>query len=128
MDRASNESARVGCARLGRLGEQLAEQFYLACGYTCCDRRWRRGGGEIDLVVRRPGWLVFVEVKTRGPGSLGRAAEAVDARQLARLHTLARRWCWEHGTAGEQLRLDVVAVDLAGEGRGLRLQHYRGVG
>ena len=49
-------------AARGRLGEHLALLFYRACGFTCRDRRWRRGGGEIDLVVQRTGLLVFVEI------------------------------------------------------------------
>lgn len=113
-------------ARIGMLGEELALQFYRLCGYECLDRRWRRGGGEIDLVVRRPGALVFVEVKVRGPGSLGPAVDAVHPAQLRRLRRLAGRWCHEHRSTGASPRLDVVTIDLAGEGRGLVLRHYPG--
>jgi len=115
-------------AAIGRLGENLALGFLSACGFTCRDRRWRRGGGEIDLVLSRPGLLVFVEVKTRGPGSLGRAVEAVSPVQLRRLRLMARRWCQENDASGAELRLDVVSVDLGGEGRGLVLRHFPGVG
>jgi len=115
-------------ADLGRLGEALALAFYATCGYTCRDRRWRRGGGEIDLVVARPGLLVFVEVKVRGPGSFARAAESVSPAQLRRVRALARRWCHEEGSDGAALRVDVVTVDVAGEGRGLILRHYPGAG
>ncbi|HOX26789.1 MAG TPA: YraN family protein [Candidatus Krumholzibacteria bacterium] len=114
-------------ADLGRLGEDLALVFLQSCGYTCLARRWRRGGGEVDLVVARSGLVVFVEVKSRGPGSLGTAVQAVSPAQLRRLRAMARRWCWERGTAGASPRLDVVAVDLSGEGRGLVLRHFPGV-
>jgi len=115
-------------AAIGRLGEDLALGFLSACGFTCRDRRWRRGGGEIDLVLERPGLLLFVEVKTRGRGSLGTAIEAVSPVQLRRLRLLARRWCQENSSNGAELRLDVVTVDLGGEGRGLVLRHFPGVG
>ena len=111
-------------AALGRLGEELALCFYRTCGFRCRDRRWRRGGGEIDLVVERGPLVVFVEVKLRGPGSLGRADEAVPPGQLRRLRRLAGRWLAEHAAGGREPRLDVVTVDLAGEGRGLLLRHY----
>jgi putative endonuclease len=114
----------MDAAATGRLGEDCALLFLRACGLDCRARRWRRGGGEIDLVMTAPGLLVFVEVKTRGPGSLARAPEAVTPVQLARLRRLARRWCHEHDTGGAALRLDVVAVDLAGPGRGLVLRHF----
>ncbi len=115
-------------AAIGRLGEDLALRFLESCGYACRARRWRRGGGELDLVLARGDLLVFCEVKTRGPGSLARAAESVDRRQLRRLRSLARRWCWEEGVAPRRVRVDVVTVDLGGEGRGLLLRHYPGAG
>lgn len=114
-------------AMLGQLGEHLALAFYQAHGFDCRARRWRRGGGEIDLVVQRAGLTVFVEVKARGPGSLGRAVDAVHPRQLLRLRRLAARFCAEEGAA-ERRRLDVVAVDLFPEGRGLVLHHFPDVG
>lgn len=114
----------MSSADTGRQGEDLALGFYRLCGYTCLNRRWRRGGGEIDLVVSRPGLIVFVEVKVRGAGSLAGAVESVSPRQLRRLRVLARRWCQEHDSAGAALRVDVVAIDLAGEGRGLVLRHF----
>ena len=118
----------MNAAAIGRLGEDLALGFMSACGFTCRDRRWRRGGGEIDLVLSRPGLVVFVEVKARGPGSLGRAVEAVTPAQLRRLRLLARRWCQENAANGAELRLDVITVDLGGEGRGMVLRHFPGVG
>lgn len=115
-------------AASGRLGEDLALRFLEACGFTCRARRWRRGGGELDLVLARGDLLVFCEVKTRGPGSLARAAEAVDRRQLRRVRMLARRWCWEHGVTPRRVRVDVITVDLGGEGRGVLLRHFPDAG
>ena len=117
----------MNASELGRLGEDLALSFYRIHGYRCLDRRWRRGGGEIDLVLCRDQVTVFVEVKSRGPRSLGRAAEAVSPYQLQRLRQLARRWCWERGGHVLHPRLDVVTVDALPEGRGMVLRHYPGV-
>lgn len=117
----------MNAADRGRLGEDLALGFFRVLGYRCLDRRWRRAGGEIDLVVRRGDVVVFVEVKLSGPGSLGSAVEAVSSRQLGRVRALAGRWCAEHDV-GCAIRLDVVTIDTAREGRGLVLRHYCGVG
>jgi putative endonuclease len=111
---------------LGRMGEELALAYLRALGFVCRDRRWRRGGGEIDLVMQRADLTVFVEVKARGPGSLGRAVEAVSPRQLARLRRLARRWCVENAPT-PRLRLDVVTIDVRPNARGLVLQHHTDV-
>jgi len=114
-------------AELGRLGEDLALAFYQVHGFRCRARRWRRAGGEIDLVVERAGLVVFVEVKSRGPGSVTRAPSAVPAGQLRRLRRLVGLWCREHHDWRE-LRLDVVALDVLPEGRGLALRHFPDAG
>ena len=112
---------------LGAAGEDLAAAFLAACGYQVLARRWRRPGGELDLVVVRAGLVVFVEVKTRGPGALDRPEAWVSGRQQMLLRRLARRWLAEHpGTASVGCRCDVVAVEHGGEGRGCRLRHFRG--
>ncbi len=120
---------RPDAAALGRLGEDAALSFYLACGYHLLARRVRRGCGEIDLVVTRASVIVFVEVRTRGPGSVARAAETITRDKLRRLRTAARAWLAEQpSAAARDLRCDVVAIDLAGEGKGLVLRHFPGAG
>ncbi len=114
---------------LGKIGEEWANLFLQACGFAKVAARYRRPGGEIDLVMRRGDLLVFVEVKTRGVRRYGMPEEAVHQRQLGRLRRLARRFllenhCWRSMT----YRLDVVAVEFEGEGGGCRLRHYVGVG
>ncbi len=115
--------------RLGRLGEAMASLFLQASGYAVLAERYRRRGGEVDLVARRAGLVLFVEVKTRRTRSCGAPEEAVTPAKLRRLRTAARRWLAEHPQpAGTAYRLDVVAIEVLGEGRGARLRHLAGVG
>lgn len=133
---------------IGRLGEDLALAFFTACGFRLLARRVRRARGEIDLVVGRGNLVVFVEVKTRGPGSWAPAHAAVSAAQLRRLRAAARAWIAEQqvidaasgrqlvrgqtvagqpACKGRDLRCDVVAVQFGGEGRGVVLRHFPAV-
>ena len=113
---------------LGRLGEELACIFLRACGYHCLATRYRKPGGEIDLVMRRGSVVVFVEVKSRSPSGCGTPEEAVHRAQLVRLRHLARLYLHEHPVPGATvIRFDVVAVTFAGEGDGCRLCHYTSV-
>jgi putative endonuclease len=121
--------ATRSAAAIGRLGEDLALGFYTACGYECLARRYRRAGGEVDLIVARSRLVVFVEVKARGPGSWTPAHAAVTAAQLRRLRGAARAWLADQPAALQtDLRCDVVAVQFGGEGRGVVLRHFPGVG
>src|SRR5437016_14058692 len=72
--------------RRGARGERLAGRFLRSHGYKILYRNFRaRGGGEIDIVCRDGDMLVFVEVKTRGDETFGRAIEAVDRHKPMRV-------------------------------------------
>jgi putative endonuclease len=115
--------------RLGAWGEDLARLFLEHCGYRLLESRFRRGGGEIDLVMVRGGRVVFVEVKTRGPGALDDPAAWVGPLKRARLRRTARRWLAENpGRAPGGCRIDVVAVRWEGSEAGASLVHLAGVG
>jgi len=81
---------------LGRLGEELAVDYFRQRGMLVLDRNWRpqRANlrGELDLVVRDEDTLVIVEVKTRRCLAFGSPAESVTRRKLRALHSLALAW------------------------------------
>jgi putative endonuclease len=100
--------------RLGARGEDRAADWYRAAGYDVVARNWRCAEGELDLVVGRPGELVFCEVKTRSSDRFGVPAAAVTIAKQRRLRTLAARFLADQSldavTVGRSVRFDVVAV------------------
>jgi putative endonuclease len=96
--------------KLGAHGERLAARRYEAAGYRVVARNWRCREGELDLVLRGPGVLVFAEVKTRASDRFGVPAEAVTPAKQRRIRRLAQRFCAETGERAPQLRFDVVSV------------------
>ncbi|WP_026165831.1 YraN family protein [Corynebacterium mastitidis] len=100
---------------LGRQGEAFAAAYYRDRGARLVGMNARCGRDEIDLIVREPtGTLVFVEVKTRSGRGCG-AAEAVDARKVARMRRAAARWL--RGRPYSPVRLDVLALTVVGRER-----------
>jgi putative endonuclease len=95
---------------LGAHGEALAARWYGERGYVVLARNWRCRHGEIDLVLGRPGLVVFCEVKARTTTAFGSGAEAVTARKQGRLRRLAAEWlaAAEHGSV--DVRFDVAVV------------------
>lgn len=105
-------SARI---RLGEIGEDLAVQELERHGYAVLARRYRRRGGEIDIVARDGATVVFVEVKARDGCAFGEAAEAVTALKRRRLVATARDFLMRHRLHDRPCRFDVVAVSLDDE-------------
>lgn len=107
--RARPQTKRQAALRFGLTAENRAALLLLAKGYRILARRYKTPVGEIDIVARRRGLLVFVEVKARD--SFDDAAEAVTPRQQARIIDAAQCWLAAHtGTADTLIRFDAVLV------------------
>lgn len=85
---------RQRAERAGLRAETLAAWFLRLKGYRILATRYRTPVGEIDIVARHWGTLVFIEVKARRSAEeYGMALEAVNARRISRAagHYLAHR-------------------------------------
>ena len=111
---------------LGELGERLAAQHLQAKGYRIRERNFRTREGEIDIVAELGDLLAFVEVRCRRGSRMGTAAESLTAAKQRRLVALAEAYGQAREGLPEQRRIDVIAVDLAPDGRLLSLQHIEG--
>jgi putative endonuclease len=97
---------------LGRIGEDLACLELERRGYAVLARRYRRRGGEIDIVARHGTTVVFIEVKTRENRRFGWPAEAITSLKRRRLVQVAEEYVARHRLAGWPCRFDVVSIHL----------------
>jgi putative endonuclease len=96
--------------RLGKLGEDAALAHLARHGLVLVKRNFRCKGGEIDLIMRDGGALVFVEVRQRAGASHGGAAASVTWAKQRRL-TLAAQVYLLPLKVVPPCRFDVVAID-----------------
>jgi putative endonuclease len=97
---------------LGKSGEDLACRELERRGYVIVARRYRRRGGELDIVARDGATLVFAEVKMRESRDFGDAAEAVTWHKRRRIAQLARDYMARHYVAPCPCRFDVVSIHV----------------
>jgi putative endonuclease len=103
-------------ATLGRTGEDAALDQYRRRGFELVARNWRCRVGELDLVVRRGGMVVFCEVKARRGAAFGRPFDAVDLRKQRKLRSVARAFLALRPEPAA-MRFDVASVTLDQSGR-----------
>lgn len=99
---------------IGDAAEDAALAHLRAAGLVLVERNWRCRGGEIDLVMREGGTLVFVEVRHRSDASHGDGLQSVGAGKRRRLRTAIRAWLGAHPAE----RLAPVRIDVLADGAG----------
>jgi putative endonuclease len=109
---------------LGRAAEDAAARFLESAGLVVVERNVRFAEGEIDLVCRDAGAVVFVEVKCRRAGWDATPAAAVSWLKQRRLTRLARHYLKRGRLDGVRCRFDVVSVVVDARG-GLDVRHVR---
>jgi putative endonuclease len=100
--------------KLGKLAENLAFRELVSRGYQILQRRFRTQFGEIDIVARDGGTLVFVEVRARAGEDYGSAEDSITARKIWKMTRMAEEYLVIHRLADVDCRFDVVAVDWSG--------------
>jgi len=97
----------------GRAAEDAAAAWLVAQGFEVLARNHSTRRGEVDLVCREAGVLCFVEVRSRARLDYGSPAASVDVRKARRVVAAATDWALRHGGLEQDMRFDVVSVDLS---------------
>lgn len=108
----------------GLEGEAIAETALRRAGMKLLARRFNRPAGEIDLVMRDRGTIVFVEVKTQRSERWSDATDRVTPAKQRKLACAARRFLAEHRLCSAPCRFDVVVVTLGEPGARPTLRHF----
>lgn len=99
----------------GRAAEDEALRFLESQGCALVEKNYRCRMGEIDLVMRDGGSLVFVEVRARASDAYGGAAASIGRHKQRRLTAAARHFLMTHRDAARlPARFDVIAISGAG--------------
>ncbi len=110
--------------RLGGFGERTAAAHLEAKGYQIIERNFRRREAEIDLVATDGEALVLVEVRTRRGAYPGMAALSITRGKARKLLLAAEHYVEGRPEAADMpIRIDIVAIELAADGKLLNVDH-----
>src|SRR3954463_11613573 len=98
---------------LGKHGEDLACRELERRGYAIVARRYRRRGGEIDIIARDGETIVFVEVKAREDDAFGGGADAVTALKRQPIGQIAGASLPRPPPGACRCRFDLVSIQFA---------------
>jgi putative endonuclease len=95
--------------KTGKEGEDVAAEFLTQKGYSVLERNYRYKHAEIDLIVKKGSFIVFVEVKTRSYSFYGEPEAFVDSKKASTVIRAAEQYTYENKYEGN-IRFDIVSV------------------
>ena len=101
--------------RFGDAGERIAERYLKEHGYEIVDRNYRKPYGEIDLIVKKNGLLVFVEVKTRDMKHAHNflPEQSVNRLKIQKIQKMCQTYLFEkHYSQNQKWQIDVMAISI----------------
>jgi len=100
---------------LGAYYEAAACQYLVRRGLALVARNFRGPRGEIDLIMRDGGTLVFVEVKFRSSTRYGSPLEAVSPMKQRRIKNTALFYLSQTKCCYSVVRFDVLGITKTGQ-------------
>lgn len=101
---------------IGTAGEDAAVEWLRSQRYYICERNWRAGRYEIDIIAQRWNEVHFVEVKTRRSSGWIAPEQAVDSAKIRSLRRAATAYMARHRMSQYEIRFDLIAVDTRDDG------------
>ncbi|MFH0780736.1 MAG: YraN family protein [Pseudomonadota bacterium] len=95
---------------LGRRGEDIAVEALRKNGHTILTRNYRCRHGEIDIIAKKHGVLVFIEVKTRSGEDYGHPASSITRHKQRQISKSAQYYLAEHNLFDSHARFDVISI------------------
>lgn len=93
----------------GKEGEVFAADFLVAKGFEIIERNYRHKRSEIDLIVKKNNWLIFVEVKMRSSDAYGFPEDFVDRKKAKNIIYGAEEYTHQQNWNGN-VRFDIVSI------------------
>jgi putative endonuclease len=110
---------------VGSFGEKAAKAYLLSKGYRVVDTNVKISYKEIDIVARKGGKLVFVEVRTRSNKNLGSAEDNFGPAKVNKLKLAIAMYLAKFKPSYKDISLDLIVVNTAE--KGYSITHYHDV-
>jgi len=99
--------------QFGKDSESLAARHLQKNGYKILEQNYRNKLGEIDIIAKEKGTLVFVEVKARKTHVFGNPKWAVTPKKQRKISMVALYYLKATKQTHVKARFDVVSLSLA---------------
>ena len=113
--------------KFGDLGEKIAERYLMNKGYKIIEKNYLRPWGEIDIIAKRQGILIFCEVKTRDSKNVEHflAESSVNRLKIRKLQKICETYLSERRyTYDQEWQIDVLGISVDKERKEAGVKHF----
>ena len=96
--------------KIGAEAENQAAEYLVSKGFEIKARNYRHKKSEIDLIIQKDDWLIFVEVRKRTNLAFGYPEESISANKRNKIMEGANHYLEETQWQGN-VRYDIIAID-----------------
>ena len=119
--------------KLGERGEEIAEDYLKKQGYKILQKNWffRWGSGnsskgEIDIIAKKQGTIIFIEVKTMYENRNFEPEQKVDFRKKRKLIKLAEIWLTQNKIPlDSKHQIDVIGIKINPITQKPKINHFQ---
>lgn len=113
--------------KIGKFGENLAKDYLIRRGYKIISSNLKISYQELDIIARRHGLIIFVEVKTRISQIYGPAENAFVFSKSERIKRGVEMFIRNNKIAVENIRIDLITVDINRAKKTAKIKHFQDV-
>jgi len=112
--------------KLGELGEAIARNYLKKKGYSILESNFKRKWGEIDIIGKKKGKIIFFEVKCifESPGFL--PEDKITLKKRKQLAKMAQVYLSENKFPfSVPCQIDIITIELIPKKKKARIRHYK---
>ena len=113
--------------KFGDVGERIAEKHLKAMGYAILEKNYLKPWGEIDIVAKKQGILIFFDVKTRDSKNVEHFLPelSVNRLKIKKLQKICETYLFErHYPYDQEWQIDVLAISVNKEKQKANVKHF----
>ena len=112
---------------IGKFGETLAKNYLIRHGYKIVDLNVKLSYQELDIVARKQGLTIFIEVKTRISQIYGPAEGAFAFTKSERFRRGIEMFIKNYKISADDIRADLITVDIDRAKKTARIKHFKDI-
>lgn len=113
----------------GLWAEDNVAQYLRTGGYEIVDRNYRKPWGEVDIIAKKEGILIFIEVKANKRELAGFEPEnRVNPEKLKRLHRAIQTYlAYKKYPAHQEWQIDIISLTLNRDRGVAKIKHFKNI-